>query len=100
MARSAEPIDPGGSVSPGFFIVVPPNGARYGDPDVMRRLESFIRKRLPMHDIEVAWVVQPRIETFTVVERGGEGDGMAMEKEAILRALEGFDPDAPEFKPD
>ncbi len=100
MVRSVEPIDPGESGPPGSFIVVPPNGAQYADPDVIRRLESLIRKRLPMHDIEVAWVVQPRIESFTVVERGGEGEGTATEKEAILRVLEGFDPEAPELKPD
>jgi hypothetical protein len=81
------------------FIVVPPNGARYGDPDVIRRLESYIRKRLPDHDIEVAWVVQPRIETFTVVERDSR-DREVHAKDAILGVLERFDPDAPELEPD
>jgi hypothetical protein len=93
------PIGPVGSDPPGAFIVVPPNGKRFEDPDVIRRLESFVRKRLPMFDIEVAWVVQPRIETFTVVERGAEGDSTA-NKQAILRVLDDFDPDAPELRPD
>lgn len=99
MSRSAGPIGSRGG-SPGSFIVVPPNGVRYGDPGVIRRLESFVHKRLPMHDIEVAWVVQPRMETFTVVARGGDGEGAAREKDAILRVLEAFDPEAPELKPD
>lgn len=81
------------------FIVVPPNGARYGEPDVIRRLESYIRKRLPDHEIEVAWVVQPRIETFTLVERGNRNHEVQA-KEAILGVLEEFDPDAPELQPD
>jgi hypothetical protein len=98
MAKADPPIGPGGSDPPGAFIVVPPNGKRFEDPDVIRRLESFVRKRLPMYGIEVAWVVQPRIETFTVVERGAEGDSIA-NRQAILRALDDFDPDAPELKP-
>jgi hypothetical protein len=99
MAKAARPMRPGGSDPPGAFIVVPPNGRRFEDLDVIRRLESFVRKRLPMFDIEVAWVVQPRNETFTVVERGTEGDSAA-NKRAILRALDEFDPDASELKPD
>lgn len=99
MAKADRPIGPGGSDPPGAFIVVPPNGKRFEDPDVIRRLESFVRMRLPMHDIEVAWVVQPRIETFTVVERGTDKNSTA-NKRAILRALDDFDPDAPELKPD
>ncbi|MCR5860495.1 hypothetical protein [Mesorhizobium sp. J428] len=92
---------PGGSGPPGAFIVVPPNGERFKDPDVIRKLESFVRKRLPMHDIEVAWVVQPRVETFTVAARhGSDGDQATAAKDAIQRELEGFDPDAPELKPD
>lgn len=67
---------------------------------MIRRLESFIRKRLPMHDIEVAWVVQPRIETFTVVARDGGEDLSAIAENAIRLELDGFDPDAPELKPD
>lgn len=66
---------------------------------MIRRLESFVRKRLPMHNIEVAWVVQPRIETFTVIERVAEGKSTA-NKRTILRVLDEFDPDAPELKPD
>lgn len=58
-----------------------------------------MRKRLPMHNIEVAWVVQPRIETFTVIERVAEGKSTA-NKRTILRVLDEFDPDAPELKPD
>ena len=100
MSRSAGPIGPCGLGSPGSFIVVPPNGVRYGDPGVIRRLESFIRKRLPMHDIEVAWVVQPRIETFTVVARDGGEDLSAIAENAIRLELAGFDPDAPELMPD
>jgi len=100
MIRSVEHLDPGPSGPPGSFIVVPPNGARYRDPAVIRRLESFIRRRLPMNDIEVAWVVQPRIETFTVVARGSEGAGTAAETEAILHVLKDFDPEVAEPKPD
>jgi hypothetical protein len=99
MAKAARPVRPGGSDPPGAFIVVPPNGRRFEEPDVIRRLESFVRKRLPMFDIEVAWVVQPRIETFTVVERGTEENSTA-NKQAILQALDEFDPDAAELKPD
>ena len=99
MAKANRPMRPGGSDLPGAFIVVPPNGRRFEEPDVIRRLESFVRKRLPMHDIEIAWVVQPRIDTFTVVERGAEGDTTA-NKRAILRALDDFEPDDPELKPD
>jgi hypothetical protein len=99
MAKADRPMRPGGSDPPGAFIVVPPNGKRFEDPDVIRRLESFVRMRLPMHDIEIAWVVQPCIETFTVVELGAEGDSTA-NKWAILRALDDFEPDAPELKPD
>lgn len=82
-----------------MFIVVPPNGKRFEDPDVIRRLESFVRKRLPMHDIEVAWVVQPRIATFTVVERAADGKSTTI-RQSILEALDDFDPDAAELKPD
>jgi hypothetical protein len=99
MAKANRPMRPGGSDPPGAFIVVPPNGKRFEDPNVIRKLESFVRKRLPIHDIEVAWVVQPRIETFTVVERAADGKSAA-NKQAILRALDEFDPDAPELKPD
>lgn len=99
MAKADRLTQPGGSEPPGSFIVVPPNGKRFEDPEVIRRLESFVRKRLPMHDIEVAWVVQPRIETFTVVERGAKGSSTA-NKRAIMRALDDFDPDAAELKPD
>lgn len=53
-----------------------------------------------MHDIEVAWVVQPRIETFTVVARDGGEDLSAIAENAIRLELAGFDPDAPELKPD
>lgn len=99
MAKADRPMRPGGSDPPGAFIVVPPNGNRFEDPDVIHRLESFVRKRLPMFDIEVAWVVQPRIETFTVVERGAEGS-LTASKRAILRTLDDFDSDAAELKPD
>ncbi len=98
MAKADRLMRPGGSDPPGALIVVPPNGKRFEDPEVIRRLESFVRKRLPMFDIEVAWVVQPRIETFTVVERAANGKSTA-NKQAILRALVEFDPDAPEPKP-
>ena len=81
------------------FIVVPPNGKRFQDPDVIRRLESIVRKRLPMHDIEVTGVVQPRLETLTVVARAADGTPTANAL-AILRALEDFNPDAPQLKPD
>lgn len=53
-----------------------------------------------MHDIEVAWVVQPRIETFTVVARDGGEDLSAIAENAIRLELDAFDPDAPELKPD
>jgi len=66
---------------------------------VIQRLESFVHKRLPMHDIEVAWVVQPRSETFTVVERAADGKSTAI-RQSILWALDDFDPDAPELKAD
>ncbi|MFC3724664.1 hypothetical protein [Neoaquamicrobium sediminum] len=99
MAKADRPMRPGGSDPPGSLIVVPPNGERFEDPDVIRRLESFVRKRLPMFDIKVAWVVQPRIETFTVVERAANGKSTA-NKQAILQALDEFDPDAIELKPD
>lgn len=99
MAKANRPMPSGGSDPPGAFIDVPPNGKRFEDPDVIRRLESFVRKRLPLHDIEVAWVVRPRIETFTVVERGADGTPTANKRE-ILRALDDFDPKAAELKPD
>ncbi len=52
-----------------------------------------------MYDIEVAWVIQPRIESFTVVELDGGNEPTAA-KRMILRTLEEFDPDAPAAKPD
>ena len=100
MAKADGPVAPGGSDPPGGFIVVPPNGKRFEDPDVIRRLESFIRKRLAPYDIEVAWVVQPRIETFTVVARDGGHDRTMATRRAIRQELEGFDPDAPEVRHD
>lgn len=98
MAKTDRHMRPGGSSPSGGYIVVPPNGKRFEDPDVIRRLESFVRKRLPMHDIEVAWVVQPRLETFKVIARANGKS--AANKRAILRALDDFEPDAPELKPD
>lgn len=67
---------------------------------MIRKLETFIGKRIPLHDIEVAWVVQPRIVTFTVVSRDGGDDRTTPTRDAIRLELEGFDPDAPEVKPD
>lgn len=102
MSQSAGSVGSDGSDFTGSFIVVPPNGSRYSDPDVIRRVESFLRKRFPFHDVEVARVVQPRIETFTVIERNagnGEGSGDQMRGQ-IIDALAGFDPDAPELKLD
>ena len=99
MAKADRPMRSGGSDPPGAFIVVPPNGKRFEDPNVIRRLESFVRKRLPMHDIEDAWVAQHRIETFTLVERGADGKSTP-NKRAILLALDDFEPDAPELNPD
>ncbi|MBO6727948.1 MULTISPECIES: hypothetical protein [Devosiaceae] len=66
---------------------------------MIQSLECFARKRLPMYDIEVAWVIQPRIESFTVVELDGGNEPTAA-KRMILRTLEEFDPDAPAAKPD
>ena len=83
--------------SPGSFIIVPPNDVRYQEPDTMRRLESFVRRRLPGLDIEVPWIVQPRIDNFTVVAHGiADEISRAEAKETILRTLAEFDPDAPE----
>jgi hypothetical protein len=51
-------------------IVVPPNDPAYADPAIVRRLESYLLECFPDNTVEVAWVVQPRIEAFTVACRG------------------------------
>ncbi len=49
------------------FLVVPPNGPVYADIDVLKRLDAYIRRCFPDHEIEVAKIVQPRIADFTIV---------------------------------
>ncbi|EXL02885.1 hypothetical protein [Aquamicrobium defluvii] len=93
------PVTPAGSAA---FIVVPPNGPAYADPAVIDRLEAFVLKRFPLDTVEVARVVQPRIESFTVVCWGpGAGSAASQSRRfVILAALEDFAPHAPEAKPD
>lgn len=98
MARPASPSGFVGPELPGSFIVVPPNGRRYEDPDVIRRLESLIRKRLPLYAMQLhgssSLVSKP--SPSSSASQGGQTNA----KEAILRELNGFDPNAPELKPD
>lgn len=80
------------------FVVVPPNGPAYADPDVLERLSVHLRVALPEYDIEVARVVQPRVETFTVVHdyvsdssASAGGPECDETKRAIEAELEAFD---------
>ena len=49
------------------FLVVPPNDPLYADIHVLERLQAYIRRCFPEHEIEVAKIVQPRIADFTIV---------------------------------
>jgi hypothetical protein len=77
------------------FIIIPPNQPVYHDLAVLDRLEAYLADLFPLFDVEVARVVQLRIESFTLLERGEDDEGKLAEGSlatAIRDALDRFDP--------